>query len=270
LDRLKGKVAVVTGAGRMGNIGVAICEAFLREGAAGVVGTDLRTEESDRIQAHFDGKGLGRFLFVQQDVTSEADWARLVEQVSKEFGQLDVLVNNAGIALGGGVIDTTLESFRRSMAINAESVFLGTKHCAPLLETAVSRHPGGGSIVNTVSMGSYSPDPHHIGYSVSKAAARMITLGAAVEFGPRKIRVNSVHPGMTMTPMLREGFEHYIERGHWESMEHAEESLAALSPLNTGSVPEDTAHAYVYLASEEARFVTGASLYHDGGFGMRY
>ena len=270
MDRLQGKVAVVTGAGRLGNIGVAVCEAFLREGAAGVIATDLRTDRAEEITAQVAATGSGRFLFVQHDVTSEDGWRALVDRVVAEFGQLDVLVNNAGIALDGGIIDVTLESFRRSMAVNADSVFLGTKSCAALLEAAASRHAGGGAIINTVSMGSYSPDPYHVGYSVSKAAARMLTLCAAVELGRRKIRVNSVHPGMTMTPMLREGFEHYVERGHWASIEEAETSLAALSPLNTGSVPEDAAHAYVYLASEEARFVTGASLYHDGGFGQRY
>jgi len=270
MNRLLGKVAIVTGVGRLGNIGIAICEAFLREGARGVIGTDVRTEDREAICAKLDPQKSGRFVFIQHDVTSESDWQRVADQAVATFGQLDILVNNAGIALSGGMMTTTLDSFRQSMAVNADSIFLGTKYCAPLLESAVARHPGGGVIINNISMGSYSPDPYHVGYSASKAAARMLTLCSAVELGPKKIRVNSVHPGMTMTPMLREGFEHYIAQGHWSSMAEAEAALAAMSPLNTGSMPEDTASAFVYLASDEARFVTGASLYHDGGFGQRY
>ena len=270
MDRLKGKVALVTGAGRMGNIGVAICEAFLREGAAAVIGTDIRAEQQQEIEAHLATAGEGKFLYLQQDVTSEADWRRVADQAIAAFGQLDVLVNNAGIALEGGVLDTTLDSMRQSMAINHDAMFLGTKICAPLLESAIERHPGGGSIVNTVSMASYMPSAHHLGYHTSKAAARMLTLCTAAELGPKRIRVNSVHPGMTLTPMLREGFEVYVERGVWPSLEEAERSLAAMAPIPTGSGPEDTAHAFVYLASDESRFVTGASIYHDGGLGQRY
>lgn len=270
MDRLKGKFALVTGAGRMGNIGVAICEAFLREGAAGVLATDIRVEQQHEVEqalAHF---GADRFKFVQHDATSEDDWRRVADDMIATFGQIDVLVNNVGIAREGGVFDTTLESLRSSMAINHDSIFLGTKVCAPLLESAIERHPGGGSIINTVSMASYMPSAHHLGYQTSKAAARMLTLCTAVELGPKRIRVNSVHPGMTMTPMLREGFEHYVERGVWSSIEVAEQSMAAMAPLQIGSVPEDTAHAFVYLASDESRFVTGASIYHDGGLGQRY
>jgi len=271
MDRLKGKVSLVTGAGRMGNIGVAICEAFLREGVAGLIATDLRTENQAEIEALLAPSGAAdRIRFLQHDATSEEDWRRVADEAVGAFGQLDVLVNNVGIALEGGVFDTTLDSMRRSMAINHDSIFLGTKVCAPLLETAIQRHPGGGSIINTISMASYMPSAHHLGYQTSKAAARMLTLCTAAELGPKRIRVNSVHPGMTRTPMLREGFEHYVERGVWSSMEECDRALAEMCPLRIGSDPEDTAHAFVYLASDESRFVTGASIYHDGGLGQRY
>jgi len=271
MDRLKGKVALVTGAGRMGNIGVAICEAFLREGAAGVIATDIRTEEQAAIEDVIGGAGSpARFRFLQHDATSLEDWQRVAGEATNAFGQLDVLVNNVGIALEGGVFDTSLDSLHRSMAINHDSIFLGTKVCAPLLESAIERHSGGGSIINTISMASYMPSPHHLGYQTSKAAARMLTLCTAVELGPKRIRVNSVHPGMTRTPMLKEGFEHYVERGVWSSMEECDRALAEMCPLRIGSDPEDTAHAFVYLASDESRFMTGASIYHDGGLGQRY
>lgn len=271
LDRLKDKVALVTGAGRVGNIGLAICEAFLREGAKGVVATDLRTEETaailERIQAVF---GAERFRLLHHDVTSAPDWARVASVAMEEFGSLDVLVNNAGISVHGGIESTSLDDLRTVMAVNHDAVFLGMKTCAPALAAAVSRFPGGGSIVNNISMSSYMPNANNLGYHVSKAAARMLTLCGAIEFGPKKIRVNSVHPGLTITPLVTESFTEYVAAGLWESEAAAEAAIAGMGPLGISSQPEDTAHAFVYLASEEARFVTGASLYHDGGIGQRY
>lgn len=271
MKRLQDKVAVVTGAGRVGNIGIAVCDAFLREGAAGVIATDTRVDEADAITAQMEkAHGAGRFMLLPLDVTSEQDWQKLLDEVVRVYGHLDVLVNNAGISIHGGIGDTSLKDLREVMAVNHDGTFLGTKLCAPLLAEAVARHPGGGSIINTVSMGSYMANANNIGYHVSKAAQRMLTLCAATELGPKKVRVNSVHPGVTMTPLMREGLQDYVTSGLWESTEAAETALAAMNPLNMASEADDTAHAYVYLASDESRFVTGASLYHDGGIGLRY
>lgn len=271
MARLKNKIAIVTGAGRLGNIGLAVCDAFLREGAAGVVGTDIRSDQSEEITERMEAlHGRGRFLLVHHDATSEANWQQLVEEMVAMFSGLDVLVNNAGTSIHSGVLDTSLEDLRRAMAVNHDALFLGIKACVPYLKEAVTRHPGGGAIINNLSMASYMPNANNIGYHVSKAAARMLTLCAARELGPRKIRVNSIHPGVTMTPLIREGLADYVEHGLWESTEAAEAALKAMSPLNMTSEPEDTAHAFVYLASEEARFVTGAAIYHDGGIGSIY
>jgi NAD(P)-dependent dehydrogenase (short-subunit alcohol dehydrogenase family) len=271
MGRLAGKVAIITGAGRIGNIGLAICEAFLREGAKAVVGTDLRSDEAEAIASRVEGAfGSGRFRLAEHDVTSEEQWQRVIDDTVREFGGLDVLVNNAGIAIHGGIEQTSLEDVRKVMAVNHDALFLGMKLCAPALAEAVSRFSGGGAIVNNVSMSSYMPNAHNIGYHVSKAAARMLTLCGAVEFGPKKIRVNSVHPGLTITPLIREGLQDYVRLGLWETEDAAEAAIAGMAPLAMSSQPEDTAHAFVYLASEESRFVTGASLYHDGGLGQRY
>lgn len=260
MGRLEGKVAIVTGAGRTGNIGAAVCDAFLREGARAVVATDMRVDDAAAITADIEGRhGAGRFRMVQQDVTSESDWAALVSSVTGEFGGIDVLVNNAGISIHGGIEDTSLDDLRKVMAVNHDSAFLGMKHCAPALADAIKRFPGGGSVINTVSMASYMPNGGNIGYHVSKSAQRMLTLCGAVEFGPKRIRVNSVHPGQTTTPLLR---EHYDEEGiQW---------MVSLAPLGIESFPEDTAHAFIYLASCESRFVTGAAIYHDGGLGRQF
>jgi 3alpha(or 20beta)-hydroxysteroid dehydrogenase/cyclopentanol dehydrogenase len=269
MDRLTGKVAIVTGAGRVGNIGLAICEAFLREGARAVIGVDLREDEADAIRERVGSAfGSGRFELLRHDVTSESDWIELSAYVTRAHGGLDVLVNNAGVSIHGGVADTSLDDLRKVMAVNHDGLFLGIKVCAPAL--AESAFPGGGAIVNNLSMASYMPNANNIGYHVSKAAGRMLTICAAVELGPQKIRVNSVHPGLTMTPLIYEGLRDYVAAGLWDSSEAAEAALKSASPLNLSSQPEDTAHAVVYLASEEARFVTGAAIYHDGGIGLRY
>jgi NAD(P)-dependent dehydrogenase (short-subunit alcohol dehydrogenase family) len=260
MSRLEGKVAIVTGAGRIGNIGVAICDAFLTNGVKAVIATDLRDDDALTIQKDLEAKyGQGRFRFIVQDVTVEAEWASLVDSVLAEFGAIDVLVNNAGISIHGGIEQTSLDDLRKVMAVNHDACFLGIKYCAPALAETVKRFPGGGSVINTVSMASYMPHGGNLGYHSSKAAQRMLTLCAATEYGPKRIRVNSVHPGQTTTPLLR---EHYDDAAiQW---------MVDLSPLGIESFPEDVAHAFVYLASDESRFVTGAALYHDGGLGRQY
>jgi len=269
--RLEGKVAIVTGAGRNGNIGVAICEAFLREGAKAVIATDLRSDEGEAVSARMAAlNASGSCALVNHDVTSESDWARVVEGVVTRHGGLDVLVNNAGISIHGGIEHTSLEDLHKVMAVNHDALFLGMKACLPALTESVNRFPGGGSIINNLSMASYMPNANNIGYHASKAAGRMLTLCAALEFGSRKIRVNSVHPGITMTPLIREGLQTYADSGLYASAAEAEAQIAALGALGITSDPEDTAHAFIYLASDEARFVTGASIYHDGAIGQRY
>ena len=183
MDRVKGKVAIVTGAGRIGNIGLAICEAFLREGAEGVVGTDFRTDEAKAIRSRVEGSfGADRFRLVEHDVTNEQSWRQVVDQTHAEFGGLDVLVNNAGISIHGGIVDTAFDDLRKVMAVNHDALFLGMKLCSPLLEQSVTRFPGGGAIINNLSMASYMPNGNNIGYHVSKAAGRMLTMCGAIEF----------------------------------------------------------------------------------------
>lgn len=271
MGRLQGKVAIVTGAGQQGNIGLAVCEAFLREGAAGVIGTDLKTGQAEAITARIAGQfGNDRFRLLQQDVTAAADWQRVADETIQLFGGIDVLVNNAGISTWGGVLDTPLETMRQAMAVNHDALYLGIQVCTPALSAAVHRHPGGGAIINNLSMSSFMTNANNVAYHVSKAAGRMLTLCAAKELGARKIRVNSVHPGVTMTPMIEHGLGAYVELGVWKDTDEALAALTAMSPLQTVGQPEDAAHAFVYLASEEARFVTGAALYHDGGLGGIY
>lgn len=261
MNRLQGRVALVTGAGRLGNIGIAICQAFLREGAAGVVATDLRADSTDQLT---ELMGHERFRLLPHDVTDAASWRQVLQETVATFGGLDILVNNAGLSIHGGLQDTSLDDLRKVMAVNHDAIFLGMQICLPELEKRAPLHPGGASIINTLSIGSFMSNANNISYHASKAAGRMLTLCAAKELGPKRIRVNSVHPGVTMTPLMEAGCRKYVEQGAWESMAAGEAALAAMSALNTTSRPEDLAHAYVYLASDEARHVTGTALSHDG------
>jgi len=268
MDRLHGKVAIVTGAGRPGNIGIAVCEAYLREGAR-VLATDIRDEFQSEIKQKLASYGPERFRFEKHEVTSEEEWARIADIAKSSFGQLDVLVNNVGIGANGNVRTTSLADFRQHMAVNLDSILIGMQTCAPLLATARERFRGG-SIINTLSMASYLPGSVNMAYQVAKSAGRMLTLCAADEFGPDLIRVNSIHPGVTLTPLLRDGFESYVQRGVYKSMDEAMEVIVGRSMLKQPGTPEDLAHAYVYLASDESALVTGAALYHDGGIGRQY
>lgn len=268
MGRLKGKVAVVTGAGRPGGIGHAICTAFLAEGAKAVVATDAVVWEGAPGPESADEPDNFRFLL--HDVSSFESWQELAAQIHDEIGQIDILVNNAGLSIHGGILETSLDDLHKVMSVNHDGIFFGIKTFADDLTEAAKRHPGGGVILNTLSTGSYMPNAHNLAYHCSKAAARMLTICAATELGPRGIRVNSVHPGVTMTPLIRDGIEDYVARGVWENMEAAERGLAGMNALGRLAEPSSIAPLYVYLASEEAQNITGAAFAHDGGFNLHY
>lgn len=266
MGRLNNKVAIVTGAGAIGNIGTAICDAFLREGASGVIATDLNSDAEAELCDQMAGKyGAGRFVFLEQDVASSDDWERVCTTALTKFGGLDILVNNAGISHHSSILDIDMDAVERVMAVNYGAIIRGMQACVPALAKSRERHPGGGVIINTLSVGGYMPSAMSFAYSTAKAAARMLTLCAADEFGPLGIRVNSVHPGVTKTPMIERGMQTMIKAGRYKDEADAESGLGQHSPLGIVSSPEDLAHAFVYLASEEARFVTGEALIHDGG-----
>jgi len=267
MARLVDRIAIVTGAGRPGNIGLAVCEAFLREGATGVVATDMRTEDAAQIAANFEDGYPDRFVFLEHDVTSEDGWRHVLDVTQDRFGGLDILVNNAGIAIGGGTATLALDDFRKVMAVNLDGAFLGTKLCAPAMAARARRHAGGAAIINVSSMSSYMPNGHNVAYHASKSALRMLTMCTSKELGPQGIRVNSVHPGPIVTPLLREAFVRYAKAGMYATPEEAEAQITASSPLGVTGRPEDMAHLFVYLASDEARFVTGTAVAHDGGVG---
>ncbi len=243
--RLKDKVAIITG----GAHGMGECEArlFAKEGAAVVI-ADVLSKEGEAVAADISAS-QGRARFVRVDVTSEADWQRLIGETIATYGRLDILVNNAGIsgsAVGG---HDDLAGWQRLLAVNATSVFLGTKHAAAEMVKS-----GGGAIVNISSiMGIIASADGHPGYVASKAAVRNYTKAAACRYGPQGVRVNSVHPGY-LPPMLNAT----NAGGRHAKIEQ--------TPLRRLGESIDVAYGVLYLASDEASFVTGAELVIDGGF----
>jgi len=243
--RLKDKVAVITGGAH--GMGEAEARLFAKEGAAAVV-ADVLTEMGEAVAADVSAS-QGRAVFVRTDVTSEADWKHLIARTIETYGRLDILVNNAGI--GGSAVgdELALEGWNRLMAVNATGVFLGTTLAAQEMAKA-----GRGSIVNISSiMGLVGGAEGHPGYSASKGAVRLLTKSAAVRWGPQGVRVNSVHPGY-MPAML----------GGTNAGGRA--AKIPVTPLRRLGEPIEVAYGVLFLASDEASFVTGAELVIDGGY----
>ncbi len=250
MGRLDGKVALISGGAR--GQGAVEARMFAAEGACVVFG-DILDDEGRRVEAEIRELG-GQATYVHLDVTSEDDWQSAVNAAVSEYGKLDVLVNNAGIVLGRSIEDMTVAEWDRLFDVNAKGVFLGTKASLPAL-----REAGGGSIVNISSTaGLVGNDYNLAGYSSTKGAVRLFTKSTAIQHAGEGIRCNSVHPGPIDTPMLRES------RANRGSGLSDEEQMRRV-PLGRIGRPEDIAYAVIYLASDEASFVTGSEVVVDGG-----
>ena len=246
--RLQGKIALISGGAR--GMGAVEARLFAKEGAKVTIG-DVLEDEGRKLEAEINATG-GEALFVRLDVTHEADWQKAVEATVNRFGKLDVLVNNAGISGRGRVEDTTVEEWDRVMEVNAKGVFLGTKVAIPAM-----RRGGGGSIINISSqLGLVGTDHSSPQYQASKGAVRLLTKATAIQYAKEGIRANSVHPGPIVTPMTeaaRADPERY-------------QLMLSRVPLGCSGQPEDVAYGVLYLASDEARWVTGSELVIDGGW----
>jgi 3alpha(or 20beta)-hydroxysteroid dehydrogenase len=242
VNRFEGKVALVTGGAR--GLGAATVRRLHSEGAS-VVAADILDD---------DGKALAdelgdRVRFVHLDVTSEDQWQDVVAQTEREFGKLDVLVNNAGILKFNALIDTPLEEFRQVLDVNLVGVFLGMKHAIPAMKRA-----GAGAIVNIYSTAGDAATRFCGAYTASKFGVRGITKAAALEYAGDNIRANSVHPGGMDTPMTRAVMD-----------ETGRKYVASKVPLKRMGTPEDVANAVAFLASEDASYMTGGEVLLDGG-----
>jgi len=254
LNRLKGKVAIITGAA--GGLGRAQALLLAKEGAKVVV-TDIDKIKGQKIAEEVRNEG-GEAVFIKHDVTSESDWSEVIRKALAEFGKLDILVNNAGILLVKKIEDTSLVEWRQLMSINLEGVFLGTKYAIGAMKKS-----GGGSIINMSSAGGIVGTLNSSAYNASKGAVRLFTKVAALECSKAgynyNIRVNSVHPGVIETQMTEDILKDEAVRKSREDRH----------PIGRLGEPEDVAYGVLYLASDESKFITGAELVIDGGWTAR-
>lgn len=251
--RLEGKVVLITGAA--GGLGQAMAHLFAAEGATLVL-TDLGQDRLDALKAALSSSGYDRVLVMEQDVTDEALWDAVIDKTVAGFGRLDVLVNNAGIGYMADLEETSLAEWKRVHAINSEGPFLGTRKAIKVMKLT-----GGGSIVNISSIAGLIGAVNLAAYCSSKGAVRLFTKAAALHCARRgyNIRVNSVHPSFTETPMVRDMI---TSARNPDKMEAA---LATAAPMGRMGRPEEVAYAVLYLASDESSFVTGTELAVDGG-----
>ncbi len=245
--RLKNKIALVTGAAS--GMGESAARIFAREGAKVVV-VDVIEKEGAAVAASIVSAG-GEATFLRMDVSDEEQWRESVRATVKRLGRLDVLVNNAGIS--GAVPERmSTEYFDKLMAVNARGTFLGMKYAIPEMQ-----REGGGSIVNLSSISGFVGQEFvHMGYNGAKAAIRMMTKSAAVQYAKDGIRVNSVHPGV-MPPMRTS-----VTAADPKLREKLLESI----PMRRAGRVEEAAYAILFLASDEASYITGTELVVDGGF----
>jgi 3alpha(or 20beta)-hydroxysteroid dehydrogenase len=242
MGKLDGKVALVSGGSR--GMGAATVRRLHADGASVVFG-DILDDEGKQLADELGD----RVRYVHLDVTSEEQWQSAVEQTEREFGKLDVLVNNAGILVFNAIVDTSVEELRRVLEVNLVSAFVGMKTAIPAM-----RRAGGGSIVNISSTEGLAATVFCGAYTASKFGVRGITKVAAIEYGAEGIRANSVHPGGIDTPMTRAVMD-----------ENGRKYVANKVPLKRMGTAEDIADTVAFLASDESSYVNGAEIVLDGG-----
>ncbi len=243
--RLSDRVAIVTGSTR--GIGAGIAERFVSEGASVVVsGRSAEDGEAvaDRLQEH-----AGDAVFVRADMREPADIERLIERTVDEYGRIDTLVNNAGVQTDTTAAEATIEDWNFVLETDFRAYWLGAKH-------VIEHMPEGGSIINISSNHAFSTMPAHFPYNAIKAGINGMTRALAVELGPLGIRANTINPGWVE-----------VERTREELPDERRERVESVHPLGRIGNPEDVAGATAFLASNDAAFMTGASMLIDGGRG---
>ncbi|HWI28253.1 MAG TPA: glucose 1-dehydrogenase [Stellaceae bacterium] len=248
--RLTGKAAFITG-GASG-LGRAMAEAFAAEGAR------VAIADIDRVRGEEAARRIGSAaIFLAHDVTSEEQWIANLAAAASAFGRLDTLVNNAGVGTRGTVESTSLEEWRRIHAVNLDGPFLGCKHAIALIAKA-----GGGAIINISSVAGLIGARDSAAYCSSKGGVRLLSKSVAMHCAHRRngVRCNSIHPVYTDTPMVEQML------AEARNPERMREAMKAMIPLGRLGTPQELAAMAVYLASDEAAFVTGAEFVFDGGY----
>lgn len=258
IGSLENRVALVTGC--TGGIGAEICAALAEAGAT-VIGADLPAGPGNW------GAGSD-WTYYPLDVTDEPSWREVIGDIERSFGRLDVLVHVAGIVVVEKLENTTLEQWRRQMAVNVDGVFLGTKVAVGLMNRSGQETPHGSSMIVISSVAGLIGSPLHTGYCASKGAAKLFSKACAMEFSALgyKVRVNSVHPSGVKTGMVDHILQRFVDNGFAASVEEAAAGLAPAHPIGRMADPIDVAKAVRFLASDEAGYMHGSELLVDGGY----
>lgn len=259
-DRLKDKVAIVTGAGAIGpgwGNGKATAVHFAREGAR-VFSVDINLEAAEETKGIIDGEG-GECTVHRADVSSAGEVKVFVDRCLEVYGRVDVLHNNVGILEVGGPVETSEQSWERVLDVNLKSMFLTCKHVIPHME-----RQGGGAIVNISSIaGIRWLGVPYISYAATKGAIRQFTQSIAIQYAKQNIRANTVLPGLMNTPLVAKMLSDYYSDGDVEEMIRIRD---AQCPTGKMGDAWDVAYASLFLASDEARYITGTELVVDGGY----
>ncbi len=262
-NRLDGKVALISGAAR--GIGGATAKMMAAAGASVVIG-DVLADKAKETVKDITASG-GKAIFVPLDVTSEKDWTNAVAAATKTYGKLDILVNNAGLFLGRDFEDVSLDEWHKLVAVNLTGVWLGTKLCTAALKASGATSKHGSAIVNLASVAGLVGSQLDPLYSMTKGGVTLFTKSTALSYGRKgyKIRVNSIHPGVIETDM---GAQTFVARATQTGSNDTDSARAVAlrgHPIGRLGVPDDIAAGIVFLASDDAGFMTGSGLVVDGG-----
>ena len=262
--RLQDKVAIVTGAGSLGpgwGNGKASAVLFAREGAK-VFAVDLNRAAAEETKGLIDQEG-GLCTVHQADVTKSAEVKAFVERCLEIYGRVDVLLNNVGIVESGGPVEISEENWDRLIDINLKSMFLTCKYCLPVMEKQ-----GSGAIVNISSIGALRFLGYPcVSYNASKGAVNQLTQNIAVQYAAKGIRANCVLPGLMNTPMIREPLKKFYAGGDIDKMIEIRNQQGPMKKMGDAW---DVAYAAIFLASDEAKYITGANLVVDGGITCKF
>lgn len=263
MNRLDGKVALISGAAR--GIGAETARQMVRAGAKVVIG-DVLDEAGRQTERELNADGAAA-RYVHLDVTGAESWDEAIALCVSAFGGLDILVNNAGVFIGRGVEEATMADWQRLCAVNLTGVFLGTKQALPALRERARHSPHGSAIVNTASVAGLVGSQLDPLYSMTKGGVTTFTKSTALEFGRKgyRIRVNSIHPGVIETDMGAQTFVARSRNAGTNDVEAARQTSRSTHPIGRLGTPTDVAKGIVFLASDDAGFMTGAGLVVDGG-----
>jgi 3(or 17)beta-hydroxysteroid dehydrogenase len=264
MNRLQNKIALITGVAR--GIGAETARVLSDSGAVVFV-ADIQVDQANQVVSSIEKNG-GKAFAIELDVRSEVSWQFAINEIINTVGKLDILVNNAGILLAKDFEEVTIKEWQNLVDVNITSVFLGTKICAPVLREAAKQSSQGSSIVNISSVAGLVAAPNVALYAMTKGGVTLITKSTSVSFANKgdRIRVNSVHPGVINTDMGELAISAQAKRLGETNTDKIRQLSASRHPMGRIGEASEVANTILFLASDEAAFITGASIAVDGGY----